>query len=209
MKEILFTLALAGACMAQEWQIGGGAGAAIYTNATVTRGGEEADAGFKPGPAFSAFGIQNLYEHLGGELFYTFSFGDMKVSRGGAEATFAGQSHAFGYNLLFFTSRRDAAVRPYFLAGGGGKVYLGTGEERAEAPPNAQFAILTHTTQIVGLADFGAGVSVRVGKNWRLRFDVRDYLTPVPKEVIAPAPGAKISDWIHAITPTVSFSYAF
>ncbi len=209
MRPILLTLALAGACLAQQWEIGAGGGVALYKNATVTRGGEKADAGLDTGPAITAFGVQNLYEHIGGEIRYTLLLSDLLVKRGGTKATFSAQSHAIGYNILFYFTEREAAIRPYVLAGGGGKIYHGTGKESAAAPPNAEFAILTHTTQIVGMGTFGAGVTARIARNTFLRFDVRDDLTPVPKKVIAPVPGASTSGWIHSITPTVSLSFGF
>ncbi len=209
MRPILLTLALAGACLAQQWEIGAGAGVALYKNATVTRGGEKADAGFDTGPAFTAFGAQNLYEHIGGEIRYTVQLSDLLVERGGTKATASAQSHAIGYNLLFYFTERDAAVRPYVLAGGGGKIYRGRAKESEIAPPNAEFAILSRTTQIKGMGTFGGGVRARVAENVFLRFDVRDDLTPIPKEVIAPVPGATASGWIHSITPTVSLSFGF
>jgi hypothetical protein len=209
MKSVLFTLALAGACLAQEWEIGAGGGVAVYKNATVQRGSEQADAGFKPGPAFSGFASQNLYERIGGELRYTFHFSDLKVSAGGNEATFSGQSHAIHYDLLFYAADRSAKVRPFVAAGGGGKIYRGTGKESAEAPVNAQFAILTRTTEIKGLLVVGGGVRVQVGRNRFIRIEARDYITPGPKEVIAAVPGAKTSGWIHGFTPMLSLSFGF
>lgn len=207
MRFTLLWFTLAGACVAQQWQLGGGVGAAVYPDVTVRRGGAEAEAGFDTAPAFTVFGVHDMYEHVSGELRYTFQFTDMKVSFNGVEAESSAQTHAFSYVLLLYPNRRDAAVRPYFLAGGGGKVYWGTGEQRAAAPPNAQFAILTQTSEIKGMAAFGAGVSARISDRVYLRFDVRDNLTPFPKEVIAPVPGARIDGWLHCIVPTVGVSF--
>lgn len=186
--------------------MGGGAGAAVYPSVSLYRNGAEAKAGFKTSAAFAVFGIQNMYEHVGGEIRYTFQFTDAKVTFGGVEAAFPAQTHAFSYSVLVFMTRRDAAVRPYVLAGGGGKVYWGTGEQQAAAPPNAEFAILTQTSQIVGMATFGGGLSIRVSDRVRLMFDLRDDLTPFPKDVTAPVPGTREDGWLHSIVPTVNIS---
>lgn len=209
MKTLVLCLALAGAGMAQQWEVGAGGGVAVYKNATVKNATREGDAGFKPGPAFSAFATQNMYDWLGGEIRYTFQLSDMKVSSGGSEATFSGQSHAFHYDLLFYGAGRAAAIRPYLIAGGGGKYYRGTGKESAAAPPNADLAILTKTSQIEPLIVFGGGVRVKAGRNTFFRLEARDYLSPIPKDVIAPVPGASMSRWVHAFTPMLSLSFGF
>lgn len=209
MKKLVFCLALTGAAMAQQWEFGAGGGIAVHKNATVKNGSRSGDAGFKPGPAFSVFATQNMYDWLGGEIRYTFQLSDMKVSSGGSEATFSGQSHAFHYDLLFYATGRTAPVRPYLIAGGGGKYFRGTGKESAVAPPNADLAILTKTSQIEPLAVFGGGVRIKAGRNTFIRLEARDYFSPIPKDVIAPAPGASMGRWVHAFTPMLSLSFGF
>jgi hypothetical protein len=209
MKTLVLCLALGGMALAQQWEVGVSGGVAVHKNATVKNASRSGDAGFKTGPAFSVFASQNMYEHLGGELRYTFQLSDMKVSSGGAEATFDGQSHAFHYDLLFYATGRGSAVRPYLIAGGGGKYYRGTGKESAAAPPNADLAILTKTSQFEPLIVFGGGVRVKTGGSTSFRIEARDYLSPIPKDIIAPVPGASMSRWVHAFTPMVSVSFGF
>ncbi len=209
LAAVTCALALAVAGRAQQWEVGFGGGVGAFKNATASRSGREADAGFKPGAAFSAFATQNMYPRLSGELRYTFGWNDMKVSSGGTEATFSGQSHAVYYDLLLFGRDRGAKIRPFALGGGGIKVYRGTGKESAQMPPLADLAILTKTQELVGLVVFGGGVKVQVGDRTFVTLDVRDYLTPAPKEVIAPAPGAKVSGWIHGFTPMLNLSFGF
>jgi hypothetical protein len=209
MKTLVLCLALGGVALAQQWEVGGGGGGAFHKNATVKNASRSGDAGFKIGPAFSAFATQNMYEHLSGELRYTFQLSDMKVSSGGAEATFDGQSHAIHYDLLIHAKGRSSAIRPYLIAGGGGKYYRGTGKESAVAPPNADLAILTKTSQFQPLIVFGGGVRVRVAEDVYFRIEARDYLSPIPKDIIAPVPGASMSRWVHAFTPMVSLSFGF
>jgi hypothetical protein len=204
----LFVLSLGGTCLAQEWEIGAAAGYAFYSNPTVTRGSETATAGFKEGAAFSAFGTQNLYNRLGGQFRYTYQMSDLKVSSGGTEATFGGRSQAFHYDLLFYASGKESRLRPYAAAGGGIKLYEGTGRE-AESQPLSQFAILTKTSQVQGLISVGGGLKYRVGGRTFLIVEMRDYITPAPKDVIAPYTGSKLTGWVHSIVPMVGLSFGF
>ncbi len=204
----LFALSLGGACLAQEWEIGGAAGYAFYKNMTVTRASGSASAGFKEGASFSAFGTQNLYNRLGGQFRYTYQMSDLKVSSGGTEATFGGRSQAFHYDLLFYASDKESKLRPFAAAGGGVKLYQGTGKETV-TQPLSQFAILTKTSQLQGLISVGGGVKYRVGDRTYLTFEIRDYITPPPKEVIAPYTGSKMTGWVHSFVPMVGVSFGF
>ena len=42
-----------------------------------------------------------------------------------------------------------------------------------------------------------------------MRAEVRDYVTPFPKDLIVPSPGNKINGWLHDITPLFGISYLF
>ena len=204
----LFALVLGGSCLAQQWELGASGGLAFYKDLTVTRGSQSATAGFKPGVAVSVFASQNLYQHLGGEFRYTFGFSDMKVSSGGTETTFSAQTHALHYDLLFYGARREAKVRPFVAAGGGIKVYRGTGKEQ-ESQPLAQFAILTRTQQVEGLISVGGGVKLKVGQRASVCLEARDYITRTPQNVIAPWTGSTISGWVHGIMPMLGVSLRF
>jgi hypothetical protein len=57
------------------------------------------------------------------------------------------------------------------------------------------------------MATFGGGVKFRLSPHVSMRAEVRDYLTPFPKELITPAPGAKIGSWLNDIVPMVTVSY--
>jgi hypothetical protein len=203
-----FALAASAACLAQQFEIGATGGVGVYKNVTVTHAGQNGSAGFKPGVAFGVFAAQDLYEHLGGELRYMFQFDDLKVSSGGTEETFSGQSHAIHYNLQLMAGHRESPVRPYASAGGGVKVYRGTGAQHAEQPLG-QFAALTHTQEIKGLITFGGGVRVKVGKRTFLYAEALDYLTPFPTQVVAPVPPSKLSGWLHDFVPMLSLSIRF
>lgn len=179
-----------------KWHLGVLAGYGMAPAAGAEQGGQRADTGFKPGAALGVAGGQELYEHLGGEFRYLFRFADLKVAAGGVEVRFSGRAQMAHYDLLVFARGRRAPVRPYLAVGGGVKVYEGRGEEAAWQPLS-RFAILTRTRQVVGLASLGGGVKIRIGERSWLRWELRDYLTPFPKTVIAPGPGARISGWVH------------
>lgn len=191
-----------------KWHLGVLAGYALAPAATAAQGGEQAETGFKAGAVLGAQGGQDLYEHLGGEFRYVFRFSDLKVSRAGTQVRFSGRSQTVHYDLLVFARGRAAPVRPYVAVGGGVRIYQGTGEEAA-FQPLSRFAILTRTRQVVGLASLGGGVKIRIGERSWLRWEIRDYLTPFPKTVIAPGRGADIRGWVHDLTPMAGIGVEF
>jgi hypothetical protein len=201
-------LALASGCQAQEWRLGGVAGYGISKSLTVTNPSGSASTGFKGGAALGALVGHDLYDHLGGEFRYLYRFSDMKLSSGGTEVTFSGLSHAVHYDLLIFARDRGLAMRPYVAAGGGVKLYRGTGKEAAYQPLN-KFAILTKTQQVTGLLSLGGGLQFKLGSRVFLQAEFRDYLTPAPKQVIAPVGGAKLGGWVHDFVPLLGLSFGF
>jgi len=205
---LFFALALTGTCFAQQWEVGGAAGFGIFKNASVSGNGQSGDAGFSNSAAVSAFAIQDLYKHLGGEIGYTFQFDDLMASSGGTKETFAGQSHAIYYNLLYKPRDREAQIQPYLAAGGGVKIYRGTGGSEVSQSLD-QLVYLTPTQQVEPLITFGAGVKAKVSRRSYLYIEVRDYLTPFPDNVVAPAIGAKLTGWVHDFVPMVGLSFSF
>jgi len=206
--SILATLAILGAgstaCQAQsseagpKWEIGVLGGGGFYNSASVSSPAGSGDAGIKNSVAVGAFLGNDLYKHLGGELRYEFFPGDLKVSSGGTEATFSGLAHAIHYDFLFHFAPKGSRIRPFVSAGGGVKLYQGTARATVTQPLSA-LALLTNTHEIKGLGVFGGGVKAQVSSHVMLRFEVQDFLTPFPRQVIAPAPGAKISGLLNDI----------
>lgn len=207
-----YTLALfvvlAPSGLAQNWEIGGVGGFGFPRNQTVTNATGTAKAGFENGAAVGAIGGQNLYRYLSGEMRYTYRFGDLKVSSGGEKANFAAQTHAIHYDLLFFAKPRGAKIRPFVAGGGGIKFFRGTGKEKADQSL-IDFVALTKTHDVKGLISVGGGVKASLSERTLLRVEFRDYITPFPKNVIAPVPGAKISGWLHDFVPMVGLTFAF
>jgi hypothetical protein len=174
------------------------AGGSFYNSASVSSPAGSGDAGIKNGVAVGAFLGSNMYKLLGGELRYEYLPGDLKVSSGGTEATFTGLSHAIHYDFLLHFAPTGSRIRPFVSAGGGVKIYQGTARATITQPLSA-LALLTNTHQTAGLGVFGGGVKASVTPHIVVRFEVQDFLTPFPKQVIAPAPGAKIGSILNEI----------
>jgi len=205
---VMLLLLAATVAVAQEYELGVSGGLGYSRNATVTNASGSGKAGFKSGLAAGAVAGNDLYERLSGELHYLYRVSNLKVTGGGQQADFSGEAHLIHYDLLYHAADRDARVRPFLAGGGGIKVYRGTGGEHASQPAST-FALLTRTQELKPLVSAGGGVKVALSESLHLRLEIRDYITPFPKEVVAPAPGARIKGWLHDFVPTVGISVKF
>jgi len=194
------------AAMAQKWEFGVGAGGGFYTGQDVKLGSDSASAKFKTNVAVSTWVGNNISEKVGGELRYSYQLGDMQLKRNSSEAVFGAESHTVNYNCLLYTQPSEAKVRPFVSAGAGMKFYRGTGTETI-TQPLSQFALLTKANDLTGVVSVGGGVKMRLGSRAWLRFDVYDYMSPFPKQVIVPNVGASVEGWMHDIVPMVSISF--
>ncbi|HWB84079.1 MAG TPA: hypothetical protein VG675_08065 [Bryobacteraceae bacterium] len=206
--SILFLAAAGTACYAQQWEFGGTAGAGFLTGVPVTGVVGSATTGFKSGAAFGAFIGNDLYRHLSGELHYGFLQSDLHIQSGGSDASFAGVAHVVHYDLILHTSRSESKVQFFAAAGGGMKIFRGTGKEAAYQPLS-QYAYFTRTQAVKPMISVGGGIKYVIRRNIFLRTEFRDYITPFPTELIAPAPGAKISGLLHDFVPMVGLSVVF
>jgi len=205
------TLLLAAAgtgCFAQQWEVGGGAGAGFLPGVPVTSALGSATTGFQSGASFGGYFGQNLYPHISGEIRYEFLQSNLKLQSGGTEATFSGVAHAVHYDVLLHTNRRGSRVQYFVAVGGGLKVFRGTGTEAAYQPLS-QFGYFTKTQELKPMADFGAGIKYALSPHLVLRTEFRDFITLFPTNLIAPAPGAKFGSVLHDFVPMVSISYQY
>lgn len=205
---VVLSLGLASAALAAEYEIGGIAGGGFTNGLGVSSGVGTATTGFKPGATFGAFVGNNLYPHLSGEVHYTYQMSDLKLSSGGNEVTFSGMSHAVHYDFVYYPAKLRSKTQPFVAAGGGIKLYRGTGAESAYQPLN-NFAYLTKAQDLRPLFTVGGGVKYQIGPRLYFRAEVRDYITPFPNKVITPAPGAKISGWLQDFVPMFGISFSF
>jgi hypothetical protein len=206
-----FTLALlfAGIGAAQEWEVGGMASYGFYHNVDATNPLGSAVTGFSPGAAFGAVVGHNASSIFGGEFRYTYEMSDLKISSSGTNASFSGMAHILGYDLIVHPRfKHGSKVQPFLAVGGGMKLYRGTGSEQSFQPLES-FALLTKTQQVEPMISFGGGFKMMLSQRVLLRAEVRDYITPFPKNVIAPLPPTKIGGWLNDFVPMVGISYIF
>ena len=213
MKTLTMTILLllsltAATCFAQQWELGGLGGAGFLKGLPVNSPLGSATAGFKSGMAFGGFIGHSTYKHIGGELHYGYLKSDLKVQSGSQQATFAGEAHVAHYDVILRTNRRGSRVEFFAALGGGVKIFRGTGKEAAYQPLN-QYAYLTKTQSVKPMASVGGGLKFSLTEHVFLRTEFRDYITMFPKDLITPAPGAKISGILHDFVPMVGISIVF
>ena len=95
---LALALSLAGACAAQEWEVGGMASYGFYRNLDAVGSAGTALAGFSPGAAFGGVLGHNSTSSISGEFRYSYLANDLKLSSGGTTAHFGGTA---GADLLF------------------------------------------------------------------------------------------------------------
>jgi hypothetical protein len=211
MRGYLALVALAGGsgCYAQSWSVGVAGGFGWYNDAKITNAaGSSASAGF--GPRFAAGGVvgEDVAEHFGGELRYTYRDGDSELRFNGREANLDAAAHALHFDFLAYATGRHARLRPFLAGGAGIKRYTGTGRVDPSQPLTS-FALLAHADEVKALVSFGGGVKLQLADHWVVRVDFRDYATPFPEHVIVPALGAKVHGWLHDFVPLFGVEWTF
>lgn len=192
--------------MAQRWEFGGGVGGGFYTSQDISSPGGSASAKIASNLDASVWLGNNGAGHWSGELRYDFQMGDLQLSGQGTKATFGAQTHSIHYDLVWNASSAEAAVRPFVAVGAGIKDYVGTGTQVAFQPLE-NIALLTKASDITPLISAGGGIKFQLSRHTMFRVEIRDYLTPFPKQVITPNAGAKVSGWLMDFVPLVGISY--
>jgi hypothetical protein len=197
-----------GAAFAQGWEAGLIGGFAYSPKLDVDGRTGSAKAGFKDGVAVGVYGGEDTYRYWGGEARYLYRSGDLSASSGGTSTSFGAATHILTGDILGYFKPTGARVRPFIIFGGGIKFVRGTGSESA-AQPLGNFVALTHTQQVLGVADVGAGFKMNLRKHFRLRIEAHDYISTPPRKVLAAAPGASLSGILNDIVGTVSLAYTW
>jgi hypothetical protein len=198
----------ASACFAQQWEFGGVGGAGFVSGVPVSSPVGSATAGFQTGAAFGGYFGQNLYPHISGEIRYEFLQSNLKLSSGGSTATFSGNAQALHYDLILHTNKKGSKTQLFAAVGGGMKIFRGTGAEAAYQPLY-QYGYFTKTMQVEPMASVGGGIMYSLTSRMFLRVEFRDFITPFPKDIIAPAPNAKYGSILNDFVPMVGISYLF
>ncbi len=206
-QNLLISLLLPAACLAQTWEVGAAGGYSFYRNVGVSSRAGSAKAGFGNGAAFSAVGTHNVRDHWGGEFRYLYGANDPKLYDG-VNARLSGDTQAFVYDFLVYGAGKEAPMRPFLAAGAGGKLFRGTGPEIA-FQPGSNIAVLSHTSEVKPVVSFGGGLKFAMGKWGIFRLDFRDHASPLPQKVIAPMPPTgRTSGWLHDFVVLAGFSLA-
>ncbi len=203
---VCVAVAMAPVAMGQKWEFGGGVGGGFYTSRDVTTSGASASAKILSNIAGSAWLTNNGQGHWGGELRYDYQGGDLSLSSGGTQATFAALTHAVHYDVLWYSAPNGSKVRPFVGAGAGVKAYQGTGTE-VVFQPLSNIALLTKTRDLTPLISVGAGVKVQISPRVQFRVEIHDYLTSFPTKVILPNVGAKVGGWLQDFVPMAGLSF--
>jgi hypothetical protein len=207
MKRAFVSLSLfcAGVGHAGDWHAAAGAGFGIYRYAAVTAPAGTAEAGIGPRFALTILAGRRLAGWLDLDGALTFQDGDFEVRSGDRKSAFDARAFAPHLNLVVRPLRRCAPLRPYFEAGGGARFYQGI--ETPSHRPLEEYASFRRATDTRPLFAFGGGLEWALSERWTLRLDLRDYATPFPSSVIAPAPGATVHGWLHDFVPTLALEF--
>ena len=198
----MLLLAASASCFAQQWEVGGTGGAAFLPGVNISSPLGSATTGFKPGITAGAYVGQNLYPHISGEIHYGFLQSNLKLQSGGTEATFSGLSTSCTTTWSCTQTRRIRAASISSLSAAACGSSPGPARKRLTSR-SASIAYLTKTQELKPMASVGAGVKYKLSPRVILRTEFRDYITPFPQTLIAPAPGAKIGSILHTFVPMV------
>jgi len=196
------------AVLAQNWEVGGMAGGGFTNSLTASTALASANTGFANGPVVGAVLGQTLSPRVSGQLRYTIDFSSLRVSDANQSATFKGQTHSIDYNILVSVRSREARLRPFISAGGGMRDFRGVGSQ-SPYQPLGDIVLLTKTSQWKPALTFGAGIRCAISARVSLQLEVRDYFSQFPTQVIAPAPGARLSGWLHDLVPMAGLMFVF
>jgi hypothetical protein len=193
---LLAATAAVASAQEQQWELGVIGGAAFSPNLTVKDAATSASTGFKTGAAIGVYAGQDMYRYFSGEANYLYRVGDAKVEGSGQSAALAAHMHLITGDFLAHFQPRGARFRAFISFGGGVEVLVGTGQESA-TQPLGDLVALTATREVLPVGEIGAGIKYQIAKHVRFRAQVRDYISGVPQDIIATAPGAAINNSIR------------
>ncbi len=207
---VLLATLLAQPAWAQRAYVGALGGGTVYNKVNITSGSGNGQVGPGFGPAGGFVLGQTMKNgRWGGEFRYVFFQNDIRLEGGSQAVDFGARSHSAAYDVLYyFDNEPDAKVRGYAAFGFGVKVFQGTGKEDP-FQPGSNLALLTKASQTVPAGDVGLGVRVRVGGNMFIRLEFRDYISAVPKNVIAESLDSQVGDIFHHWAPLFGIAWTF
>jgi hypothetical protein len=206
-RMLVVCAAVLPAAWGQKWEIGGSVGGGFYSSADIPSSVGTASATIQTNLVGSVWVGNYTSGRWGGELRYDYQMGDMQLSQGSTQSTFAARSQDIHYDFLWHFTGGESRVQPFVAVGAGIKIYQGTGTQ-VVYQPLSNIALLTQAQDLVPMASAGAGLKFKLATHVMLRLDVHDYITPFPKQVITPVT-SKTPGWLQDVVPMAGLAFVF
>jgi outer membrane protein W len=118
--------------------------------------------------------------------------------------------HTFQYSILVYGFGRSSRLRPYGQFGGGAQLFYIDGNSKNVGLTQG----LTLKERWKFAVNFGGGAKYLIGKNWGVRFDVRDVIsgTPdygLPHETSESNPGFRPDGSVHNWQISTGFFFSW
>jgi hypothetical protein len=197
-----------GAVFAQGYEVGVLGGFNYAPDMTVKGTAGSGNTGIGRGAAVGIYGGEDTYKYFGGEARYLYTAGDLRLSSGKTSASFSRSNQIVTGDILGYLRPTSSHVRPFVELGGGIEILEGTGAESA-TQPLGNLVAFTHTRETLVAGDAAIGVKIGFGKHGRVRLEAHDYISKVPKDVLAAAPGESIRGIMNNVVASVSVGYGW
>jgi hypothetical protein len=194
--------------LAQQWELGAAGGYGMYANPSITTPSGSVQAGYAAKGVMGVVFGQNMYEHIGGEIRWLYQFGGPQLSWQDTKTSSTGYTNLVTYDLLFHTTNREAALRPYVAAGAGIKVYTAS-ELRYVGQSPATPVLLLRANQVEPAISAGVGLKYQATRHALIRLDFRTYFTPLPDQIFRPVGISRIHGWVYNFVPLGGISLVF
>jgi|SRR5579863_1389531 outer membrane protein with beta-barrel domain len=196
------------AAWGQKWEVGGSVGGGFSSSVDISSPAGTASAKIQTGLVGSVWlGSYSTHSKWGGELRYDYQMGNLQLSQGSTQPTFAAHAQDIHYDFLWHFIGGESRVQPFVAFGAGIKIFDGTGTQ-VLYQPLSNIALLTQAQDLVPMASAGGGVKLKLAPHVMLRLDVHDYLTPFPKQVITPVTN-KTQSWLQDFVPMAGLAFVF
>jgi hypothetical protein len=202
MRKLLLLVALMGAsstAWAQFGELWFSAGQSLISNGglgtTAQLGGSKDDLSLKNGFRFALRIGFNSATRYGQEVMYGYSRTKLHYSAfatGGSPVDQGMAIHTGAYNFLVYGTQEGTKIRPFVTGGVGFNNYVPPGSSAASGGGSSKFGL-----------NYGGGVKVRVGNNYGVRFDLRQYTNTKPFGL------ALREGWIRQTEVSAGFGYVF
>jgi opacity protein-like surface antigen len=126
-------------------------------------------AGLKDGFNLGFRMTLNQWKFFGHEFGYTYNRAQLQFAGSGTTSEQGMGIHIGGYNFVAHALPEGSRIRPFLTGGGHFANYVPPGASATYGQGDTKFGF-----------NYGGGVKVRVGQNFQIRFDVRQYQNGQP-----------------------------